>query len=142
MNEIYKYIIICHSMPRTFVQAHCYIVRSLFVDRGVGVDRQVCVCVWRGGGLERNEMWEGKLSKLWRKKQNGCLASKFQNIPLYHFLLHIFSECFPQKLGCTLLLVPALILLQGMHIGLWKTLFGLVDAIIKPVFISLTNTKI
>lgn len=43
-------------MPRTFAQAHCYIVRSLFVGRGVGVDRQVCVCVFEGGVAEERNV--------------------------------------------------------------------------------------
>ena len=104
-------------MPRTFAQAHCYIVRSLFVGRGVGVDRQECVCVFEGGVAEERNVG-GQAFKTVKEKTNGCLASKFQNIPLYHFLLHIFSKFFPQKLGCPLLLVPALILMQDMHIGL------------------------
>jgi hypothetical protein len=43
-------------MPRTFAQAHCYIVRSLFVGRGVGVDRQECVCVFEGGVAEERNV--------------------------------------------------------------------------------------
>lgn len=99
-------------MPRSFVQAQCYMVLSLLVGRGVGV------CVW-GGGVVVERNLGGQAFKIVKKK-NGRLVSRLQNIPL-HFLLHIFSKCFLKKLGggCfPLLPAPALIPLQRMHIGL------------------------